>query len=284
MEGAMDPFDPFHIVWVILILASCIHVFVDSKRDPRIGSPWLHAWMCAIVVWPLPYILWLFWWPGKLRHAIFGSGKRRTTRWGAPLSTGHPAPPPANGSLRSPSEAGRSAKMKTIRDSVFYAGGFVGWLFIFWIGGCAVLGGFPWREHEMNRTTSQDGTYDAVTVRHETPPLTSGRASVCIVPAGKPFNGKQTVFVAYDLHWSKVKWTAARELTITHPAFDPVLHYEPIWPRYPRFTRSSDMIRIVLVIDHEMDSLNKAAEGLTPNVANQAPQATGAEAVPEPKR
>jgi hypothetical protein len=65
-----SPFSPGGIVWFGMLMASCIHVFIDSVRDRRIGHPWMHALMCAIVVWPLAYIFWLFWWPGKLRQAI----------------------------------------------------------------------------------------------------------------------------------------------------------------------------------------------------------------------
>ena len=67
------------VIWLILLVASCIHVFIDSKRDRHIGRPWMHAIMCAIL-WPLPYILWLLWWPGKLRQSIFGSDKDRARR------------------------------------------------------------------------------------------------------------------------------------------------------------------------------------------------------------
>jgi hypothetical protein len=37
--------------------------------------------MCALVVWPLPYLLWLFWWPGKLRQALFGSDRDKAEQW-----------------------------------------------------------------------------------------------------------------------------------------------------------------------------------------------------------
>jgi len=72
---------PYRIVGVILLIASCIHVYVDSKRDPRIGRPWRHALMCALIAWPLPYLLWLFWWPGKVRQALFGSDRDKADQW-----------------------------------------------------------------------------------------------------------------------------------------------------------------------------------------------------------
>ena len=74
-------FDPRLIVWIALILASCVHVFIDSKNDRRIGHPWIHSIMCLVVLWPLVYVLWLFWWPGKLRQAVFGSEKSRAEKW-----------------------------------------------------------------------------------------------------------------------------------------------------------------------------------------------------------
>jgi tellurite resistance protein TehA-like permease len=68
------------IVWGVLLLASCTHVFIESARNRRIGHPVLHALMCAIVLWPLPYLLWLFWWPGALRQKLFGSDRERAAR------------------------------------------------------------------------------------------------------------------------------------------------------------------------------------------------------------
>ena len=79
MSSEDNPFGPMTIIYLILCLASCIHVFLDSKRDRHIGHPWMHAIMCAIL-WPLPYILWLLWWPGKLRQVIFGSDSDRVKR------------------------------------------------------------------------------------------------------------------------------------------------------------------------------------------------------------
>jgi len=76
-----EPYLQYKIAGLILLIASCIHVFLDSKRDPQIGHPWRHALMCALVVWPLPYLLWLFWWPGKLRQALFGSDRDKAEQW-----------------------------------------------------------------------------------------------------------------------------------------------------------------------------------------------------------
>ncbi len=65
------------IIMGLLMLATFIHVFRDSMKDPRIGHPWMHALMCVIVIWPLPYLCWLLWWPGKLRQRLFGSDRER---------------------------------------------------------------------------------------------------------------------------------------------------------------------------------------------------------------
>ena len=77
--------EPLHpialIIWGALALASAVHVFTDSRRGRRIGHPWAHALMCLIVLWPFVYLLWLFWWPGKVRQAIFGSDKLWARRW-----------------------------------------------------------------------------------------------------------------------------------------------------------------------------------------------------------
>jgi transposase len=68
------------LVWLLLVLAACVHVFIVSRKDPRIGHPWRYAIMC-FMVWPLSYLCWLFWWPGKLRQALFGSDKVRAEKW-----------------------------------------------------------------------------------------------------------------------------------------------------------------------------------------------------------
>jgi len=70
---------------VILVLASSVHVFLQSKRDRRIGYPLRHALMCAIVLWPLSYLCWIFWWPGNLRQAMFGSNRDSAHEWARSL-------------------------------------------------------------------------------------------------------------------------------------------------------------------------------------------------------
>ena len=68
-------------IGIFLLIASCIHVFRDSKKDPRIGDPWMHTLACLIIMWPLYYLFWLFWWPGKLRQKLFGSDEAHARKW-----------------------------------------------------------------------------------------------------------------------------------------------------------------------------------------------------------
>ena len=72
---------PLVLVLLVIQIASIIHVFWDSKHDAKIGHPWMHAIMCAIIIWPIPYLCWLFWWPGKLRQKLFGSDEKRAQLW-----------------------------------------------------------------------------------------------------------------------------------------------------------------------------------------------------------
>jgi len=71
----------FRAIGIILLIASCVHVFRESKGDRRIGKPWLHVISCALILWPLSYLFWLFLWPGKLRQKLFGSEEERAQEW-----------------------------------------------------------------------------------------------------------------------------------------------------------------------------------------------------------
>ena len=72
-----------NLIWLALMIASCVHVGMDSSRERRIGHPFMHVMMCLVVCWPLTYILWLFCWPGKLRQKLFGSDREKAQRWAA---------------------------------------------------------------------------------------------------------------------------------------------------------------------------------------------------------
>ncbi len=141
---------------------------------------------------------------------------------------------------------------------LFFGVGVVGWCVLLWIVGCEVNRGRTLGEKEVGRISSPDGKYDAIIVRHRTGPLQPSLESVCIVPAGRPIDPDEVIFGAHELAWSVVEWTSERELRITHPAFESVIHYEPFWPRYSPYNSPSETIKIVLNIDYETDSLNKA--------------------------
>jgi hypothetical protein len=68
------------LVCLLPFVAACMHVFIVSRNDPRIGHPWRYALNC-FMVWPVAYLCWLFWWPGKMRQALFGSDKVRAEKW-----------------------------------------------------------------------------------------------------------------------------------------------------------------------------------------------------------
>ena len=67
-------------LWLILSLASLVHVFVQSWRDKRVGYPIRHTIMVALVLWPVSYLCWILWWPGSLRQWLFGSDEERIRR------------------------------------------------------------------------------------------------------------------------------------------------------------------------------------------------------------
>jgi hypothetical protein len=70
-------------VWLLLALeaVTLVHVYRQSRKDARIGHPWLHVCMVMLVLWPLSYLFWLLWWPGALRQALFGSDRKRAEEW-----------------------------------------------------------------------------------------------------------------------------------------------------------------------------------------------------------
>jgi len=83
MEVYADPLyaNPLTWVWIALQFASLVHVFRESSRDKRIGNRWWHVGMNLLVCWPLPYLCWVFWWPGSLRQAMFGSDREKAHQW-----------------------------------------------------------------------------------------------------------------------------------------------------------------------------------------------------------
>ena len=148
-------------------------------------------------------------------------------------------------------------KMKAIRKSIFRVGAIAGWVFLIWIGGCAVLSGFPWGEKEEGRITSPDGRHDAVVIWHETPPLTMNRMSLCLTPHGAPHERKNTVLRARYIRTQDVAWVSSQNLVVTQPGDLDVLHFKPYWPsclQQPIRLKTSEnprRIRIDLKINYE---------------------------------
>ena len=64
------------LIVVIAYVACLVHVFVESKRDKRVGAPVRHTLMNALL-WPLAYLCWILWWPGSLRQWLLGLDEDR---------------------------------------------------------------------------------------------------------------------------------------------------------------------------------------------------------------
>ena len=62
---------------IVAYVASLIHVFMQSSRGKLVRWPIFSTAMVALTLWPLGYLLWIFWWPGSLRQWMFGSDKER---------------------------------------------------------------------------------------------------------------------------------------------------------------------------------------------------------------
>ena len=52
---------------LILWIASLVHVGIQSVKYKRVGRPFWHIAMVGLVIWPISYLIWLFYWPGILR-------------------------------------------------------------------------------------------------------------------------------------------------------------------------------------------------------------------------
>jgi uncharacterized membrane protein len=53
-------------IFIILWIASLIHVGVQSVKNKRVGRPFWHIVLVGLVMWPVGYFLWVFYWPGML--------------------------------------------------------------------------------------------------------------------------------------------------------------------------------------------------------------------------
>ncbi len=72
--------DPWAWALLVVYVATLAHVLVESVRDKRVGSPFVHVFLVAVVAWPLGYLLWILVWPGRLRQWLFGSDAERIRR------------------------------------------------------------------------------------------------------------------------------------------------------------------------------------------------------------
>jgi len=81
MNETIIEFDIWQAILIVLYLVNLTHVFMQSKRDKRIGYPIRHTFMVAIILWPLGYLFWILMWPGNLRQAIFGTDEEKAQKW-----------------------------------------------------------------------------------------------------------------------------------------------------------------------------------------------------------
>lgn len=67
-EQTDDPFAA--LVFLIIYCATLVHVFLESKRMN--DAPIRNTLLVALCFWPLPYALWIFYWPGSLWRKLTG--------------------------------------------------------------------------------------------------------------------------------------------------------------------------------------------------------------------
>lgn len=58
------------LIFVMIYLATLVHVFLESKRmnDAAVRN----TLMVAVCVWPLGYAFWIFYWPGTFWRKLTG--------------------------------------------------------------------------------------------------------------------------------------------------------------------------------------------------------------------
>ena len=158
--------------------------------------------------------------------------------------------------------------MKNVLKILFIGGAVIGWVFLLSIGGCGFLPHFLYKHYdrEFVRVTSPDGKRDAVVLSHYAPPYAAGYYSLSIVNAGKEHNDEQVVFSARNLRYSKIEWESPSVIRILHPAFEAIHSYYPIWPIDYRFNEEPERVSIRLIVEHDMDSLDKWYEKHGPTV------------------
>ena len=62
-----------NLIFLLIYLATLIHVFLESKRMN--DSPIRNTLLVAVCVWPLGYALWIFYWPGTFWRKLTGRKK-----------------------------------------------------------------------------------------------------------------------------------------------------------------------------------------------------------------
>jgi hypothetical protein len=53
-------------IMLVLWLASLVHVGIQSVKYKRVGRPFWQIVLVGFVMWPIGYLLWVFYWPGML--------------------------------------------------------------------------------------------------------------------------------------------------------------------------------------------------------------------------
>ena len=62
--------DPMVLVYLLIYLATLVHVYLESKRMN--DAPIRNTLLVALCFWPLPYALWIFYWPGTFWRKLTG--------------------------------------------------------------------------------------------------------------------------------------------------------------------------------------------------------------------
>lgn len=58
------------LIFLLIYLATLVHVFLESKRMN--DAPIRNTLLVGLCFWPLPYVLWIFYWPGTFWRKLTG--------------------------------------------------------------------------------------------------------------------------------------------------------------------------------------------------------------------